>query len=199
MRNSYETADRSMRDSLVDRLRHVDASRARTTRCHSLSTRNPRCEAFTPVRHTSSVTRQRQQSVCYLLIQRVFNTRLIEYEHEENTRQGRWRNGGRTAWRPHSSQQARMTTRAVLVTGGAGYIGSHTCKALARAGYLPVALDNLDRGHKRAVRWGPFIQGDIRDRRLLESTIREHRIDSVVHFAAYAYAAKCTKIGRAHV
>lgn len=83
-----------------------------------------------------------------------------------------------------------MTTRAVLVTGGAGYIGSHTCKALARAGYLPVALDNLDRGHKRAVRWGPFIQGDIRDRRLLESTIREHRIDSVVHFAAYAYVGE---------
>ena len=83
-----------------------------------------------------------------------------------------------------------MTKRAVLVTGGAGYIGSHTCKALARAGYLPVALDNLDRGHKRAVRWGPFIQGDIRDRRLLECTIREHRIDSVVHFAAYAYVGE---------
>ena len=83
-----------------------------------------------------------------------------------------------------------MTTRAVLVTGGAGYIGSHTCKALARAGYLPVALDNLDRGHKRAVRWGPFIQGDIRDRRLLECTFREHRIDAVVHFAAYAYVGE---------
>jgi UDP-glucose-4-epimerase GalE len=55
---------------------------------------------------------------------------------------------------------------------------------------MPVALDNLDRGHKRAVRWGPFIQGDIRDRRLLECTIREHRIDAVVHFAAYAYVGE---------
>ena len=69
-----------------------------------------------------------------------------------------------------------MSQRAVLVTGGAGYIGSHACKALARAGRLPVALDNLVHGHKAAVRWGPLVEGDIRDRGLMEGAIREHRI-----------------------
>src|SRR5437870_5001226 len=50
---------------------------------------------------------------------------------------------------------------AVLVTGGAGYIGSHTCKALAHAGYMPVVLDDLSAGHRWAVKWGPLIVGDI--------------------------------------
>ena len=53
------------------------------------------------------------------------------------------------------------TGRAILVTGGAGYIGSHTCKALAAAGYSPVALDNLLYGHRWAVRWGPFERADL--------------------------------------
>lgn len=83
-----------------------------------------------------------------------------------------------------------MSRRAVLVTGGAGYIGSHTCKALARAGRLPVALDNLIHGHKTSVRWGPLVEGDIRDRALVEGAIREHRIEAVVHFAGYAYVAE---------
>jgi UDP-arabinose 4-epimerase len=83
-----------------------------------------------------------------------------------------------------------MSQRAVLVTGGAGYIGSHTCKVLARAGRLPVALDNLVHGHKAAVRWGPLVEGDIRDRALVEGAIREHRIDAVVHFAGYAYVGE---------
>ena len=56
-----------------------------------------------------------------------------------------------------------MTRRSVLVTGGAGYVGSHACKALARAGYLPVAYDNLSTGHESFVRWGPLVRGDIRD------------------------------------
>ena len=51
----------------------------------------------------------------------------------------------------------------VLVTGGAGYVGSHVCKALSAAGFLPVVFDNLSRGHRRAVRWGPLEVGDIRD------------------------------------
>jgi UDP-arabinose 4-epimerase len=51
----------------------------------------------------------------------------------------------------------------ILVTGGAGYIGSHTCKALRDQGYLPVTLDNLVYGHRWAVKWGPFIQGDLAD------------------------------------
>lgn len=83
-----------------------------------------------------------------------------------------------------------MSKRAVLVTGGAGYIGSHTCKALARAGYLPVTLDNLSQGHKLAVRWGPLVDGELQDRALVERTLREHRIDAVVHFAAYAYVGE---------
>jgi len=80
--------------------------------------------------------------------------------------------------------------RAVLVTGGGGYIGSHTCKALAAAGHLPVALDNLIQGHKTAARWGPLIEGDIRDRGHVERIIREHRIAAVVHFAGYAYVGE---------
>ena len=57
------------------------------------------------------------------------------------------------------------------MTGGAGYIGSHAGKALARAGYLPVTLDNLGRGHESAVRWGPFECGDILDRSSLDRVI----------------------------
>jgi UDP-arabinose 4-epimerase len=83
-----------------------------------------------------------------------------------------------------------MPKRAVLVTGGAGYIGSHTCKALARAGHLPVTLDSLVQGHRMAVRWGPLVEGDIRDRGLVERAIREHRVDAVVHFAAHAYVGE---------
>jgi UDP-arabinose 4-epimerase len=83
-----------------------------------------------------------------------------------------------------------MPRSAVLVTGGAGYIGSHTCKALARAGRLPVVLDNLVQGHRAAVRWGPLVEGDIVDRALVEGTIREHRITAVVHLAAHAYVGE---------
>lgn len=72
----------------------------------------------------------------------------------------------------------------ILVTGGAGYIGSHTAKALAAAGYEPVTFDNLLFGHEYAVRWGPMVRGDLRDRDLLAKTIAAHRIAGVVHFAA---------------
>lgn len=80
--------------------------------------------------------------------------------------------------------------RSILVTGGAGYIGSHTCKALAGAGYKPVSLDNLVYGHRAAVRWGPLVEGDLADRPLLERLMREHAVAAVIHFAAYAYVGE---------
>jgi UDP-arabinose 4-epimerase len=81
----------------------------------------------------------------------------------------------------------RRRPKAVLVTGGAGYIGSHTCKALARAGFTPVTYDNLAHGHTWAVRWGPLVRGDLADRDLLADTLARYSIDAVIHFAAFAY------------
>jgi UDP-arabinose 4-epimerase len=72
---------------------------------------------------------------------------------------------------------------SVLVTGGAGYIGSHTAKELSRAGYRAVVYDNLSRGHRWAVRWGPLEEGDLHDQPRLERVLAEHRIDAVLHFA----------------
>jgi UDP-arabinose 4-epimerase len=82
-----------------------------------------------------------------------------------------------------------MTT-PILVTGGAGYIGSHAAKALARAGYEPVAYDNLSRGHREAVRWGPLVTGELADRGHLVATMRRHEIAAVMHFAAFAYVGE---------
>jgi UDP-glucose-4-epimerase GalE len=78
----------------------------------------------------------------------------------------------------------------VLVTGGAGYIGSHACKALASAGYTPVTLDNLVYGHRWAVKWGPFIEGDLADADLLRQLMDDYNIQAVMHFAAYAYVGE---------
>src|SRR6202007_3190937 len=75
----------------------------------------------------------------------------------------------------------------VLVTGGAGYIGSHTCKLLAAAGIEPVVYDSLVTGHRDAVRWGPFVHGDILDTELLSRTLEEYEPDTAIHFAAFAY------------
>ena len=75
---------------------------------------------------------------------------------------------------------------AVLVAGGAGYIGSHTCKALHAAGYQPVVFDNLSAGHRWAVRWGPLEVGDISDPAALDRAIERHRPNAIVHFAADA-------------
>jgi UDP-arabinose 4-epimerase len=81
----------------------------------------------------------------------------------------------------------------VLVTGGAGYIGSHTAKALARAGIEPVVYDNLSAGHRWAVKWGPLVEGDLSDRHALEETIRRYEITACIHFAAHAYVGESVR------
>ncbi|MDD4835073.1 MAG: UDP-glucose 4-epimerase GalE, partial [Lutispora sp.] len=74
----------------------------------------------------------------------------------------------------------------ILITGGAGYIGSHTVKALKKKGYFTVVYDNLSTGHEYAAKGDVFIWGDIFDSNLLKSTIKKYSIDSVIHFAAYS-------------
>jgi len=78
----------------------------------------------------------------------------------------------------------------VLVAGGAGYIGSHTCKALAAAGHEPVVFDNLHTGHPWAVKWGPFERGDINDPATLAAALKRHRPEAVINFAALAYVGE---------
>lgn len=78
----------------------------------------------------------------------------------------------------------------VLVTGGAGYIGSHTCQELASHGWTPVCFDNLSTGHRWAVQWGPLIEADLADRGAIASALQKHGIRAVVHFAASAYVGE---------
>jgi UDP-glucose-4-epimerase len=73
--------------------------------------------------------------------------------------------------------------RNILVTGGAGYIGSHVAKALAAAGFTPVVLDDFRSGHREAVRWGPCVEGDLLDRPLVERTLAAYEIAAVIHLA----------------
>lgn len=77
-----------------------------------------------------------------------------------------------------------------LVTGGAGYVGSHCCKALAGAGYTPVTVDNLFRGHRDFVKWGPFCEGDIRDGGFLDTVFKKYRPIAVFHFAGLTYVGE---------
>jgi UDP-glucose 4-epimerase len=81
----------------------------------------------------------------------------------------------------------------VLVTGGAGYIGSHACKALARAGFHPVAFDNLSTGWAEAVKYGPLAQGDLMDRASIDAAMAEHRPVAVMHFAALSLVGDSMK------
>jgi UDP-arabinose 4-epimerase len=78
----------------------------------------------------------------------------------------------------------------VVVTGGAGYIGSHTCKALANAGYLPIVFDSLERGCVEAVRWGPLVKVDLRDKADLAAKLADAKPAAVIHFAALAYVGE---------
>lgn len=79
---------------------------------------------------------------------------------------------------------------AVLVTGGAGYIGSHAARALSASGSVPVALDNLQNGHESFVRWGPIVVADILDRGALDAVFQEYRPRAVLHFAGRIDAAE---------
>jgi UDP-arabinose 4-epimerase len=78
----------------------------------------------------------------------------------------------------------------VLVAGGAGFVGSHVCKALARSGFHPVVYDNLASGHRWAVRWGPFELGDLLDPAQLDAVLRRHRPAAVINLAAFAAAGE---------
>lgn len=74
----------------------------------------------------------------------------------------------------------------VLVTGGAGYIGSHACKVLAANGFTPVTFDNLSTGWSQAVKFGPFEQGDLQDRTRVDEVFAKHKPVAVMHFAAFS-------------
>lgn len=84
-------------------------------------------------------------------------------------------------------------SRSVLVTGGAGYVGSHTCLALHEAGFEPVVFDNLTNGHSEFVQWGPLEVGDIRDGARLDSVIAKHQPIAIMHFAALIEVAESVK------
>ena len=78
----------------------------------------------------------------------------------------------------------------ILITGGAGYVGSHCAKALAAAGHEGIVFDSLLFGHREFVRWGTLVEGDIRDAAALDAVFAAHRIDAVMHFAALAYVGE---------
>ena len=82
----------------------------------------------------------------------------------------------------------------ILVTGGAGYIGSHCCKQLYLQGHNPITIDNLVYGHRQAVKWGEFYRGDIGNPEHLEDCLAKYRIDAVMHFAAYAYVGESVEV-----
>ncbi|MET4322927.1 UDP-glucose 4-epimerase GalE [Bradyrhizobium sp. RT5a] len=81
-------------------------------------------------------------------------------------------------------------TKTVLVTGGAGYVGSHCCKAFAKAGWRVVTLDNLSRGWRDAVRWGPLVECDLRDEVRVREALAMYKPDLIAHFAAFAYVGE---------
>jgi len=85
-----------------------------------------------------------------------------------------------------------VTTKknTVVVTGGAGYIGSHMTKMLSEHGHKVIILDNLSRGNRSATHYGELIVGDIRDNCILDDVFTRHNVDAVLHFAALAYVGE---------
>ena len=81
----------------------------------------------------------------------------------------------------------------ILITGGAGYVGSHCAKALGASGHESIVFDNLLFGHREFVRWGELVEGDIRDAAALDAVFNAQRIDAVMHFAALAYVGESVK------
>jgi len=82
----------------------------------------------------------------------------------------------------------------ILVTGGAGYIGSHTAKLLKTAGHTPIVFDNLCNGWAEWVKFGPFVYGDIRNEEALYQALNGFKVDAVIHFAARAYVEESTRL-----
>ncbi len=87
-----------------------------------------------------------------------------------------------------------MTRRTILVTGGAGFIGSHTAKLLHGSGFSPVVYDNLSTGHRSSVRWGEFVEGDTLSQEQLIAAIRIFDPAAIIHFAASAYVGNPSRI-----
>jgi UDP-arabinose 4-epimerase len=81
-------------------------------------------------------------------------------------------------------------SKAILVTGGGGYIGSHTCKELKKQGYLPVTIDNWSTGFRHNIKWGPCVEGNISNSLLIAQQIHSHQIETVIHFAGSAYVGE---------
>lgn len=81
----------------------------------------------------------------------------------------------------------------ILITGGAGYVGSHAAKALSRAGFEPIVLDNLSVGHRWAVKWGPLIEADLGDEPSLRRALAKYEISGAMHFAAHAYVGESVR------
>jgi UDP-arabinose 4-epimerase len=90
-------------------------------------------------------------------------------------------------------------SNSVLVVGGAGYIGSHTCKALKAAGFLPVVVDNLSEGHEWAVKFGPLERGEAGDATFMTEVIRKHKPAGLIHFAANAYVGESVANPRKYI
>jgi UDP-arabinose 4-epimerase len=88
------------------------------------------------------------------------------------------------------SKTGEFMNQTILVTGGAGYIGSHTCKELSKEGFTPITLDSLEHGHPQGVLWGPLVEGNIGDKSLLEQLFTDYQPIAVIHCAAYAYVGE---------
>lgn len=78
----------------------------------------------------------------------------------------------------------------ILVTGGAGYIGSHTVKALSQAGHIPVVLDDFSNGHRHNVKWGPLVECRCGDEQQVYEALVKHQIEAVIHFASFIFVGE---------